>query len=219
VSWTCTQIEERLSDYLDGLLDENERRTFDAHVAECATCAPLLKQVGGLVGRMRALEALAEPPQLIARILEQTLGPLGNDAGGWAGWLGWLRPVWQPRFAFGAATVMATLLILFQATGIRPTKLTAESLNPANAFRSVNRQAHLVYSRGVKFVNDLRVVYEIQSRLRPEETPVTAPERETPAPEKNPQQKSERESHPGRSANRGALELAEVLIPFPRSLR
>jgi anti-sigma factor RsiW len=219
VSWTCTQIEEELSDYLDGMLGNNERREFEAHAAGCASCTLLLQQVGGLVGRMRVLEPLEEPPQLVARILDQTLGPRARTAMGWAGWLGWFRPVWQPRFALGAATVMATILIVFQATGIHPTKLTAADLNPANTFKNVNRHAHLVYSRGVKFVNDLRVVYEIQSRLRPEETPVPEPEQQTPPPAKNPQQKSEREGHPGRSANRGGLELAEILILDMRSLR
>ncbi len=219
VNWTCTQTEERLSDYLDGLLAGEERREFDLHVAACSRCAPLVRQVSGLVGRLRALEPLEVPPQLVPAILDQTLGPRKEKKEGRSGLFGWLRPVWQPRFAMGAVTVMATLLILLQALGVRPSALTASDFNPTNLYRNANRHAHLVYARGAKFVNDLRVVYEIQSRLRLESPPVPASEPEATPPQPNPQQKTERDGKPGRSAIREPLEFAAILIPVPRSLR
>jgi anti-sigma factor RsiW len=219
VNWSCTQTEERLSDYLDGLLAVEDRREFDLHVASCSRCAPLVRQVGGVVGRLRALEPLEVPSRLLPAILDQTLGPRKATKEGQGGLFGWLRPVWQPRYAMGAVTVMATLLILFQALGVRPSALTAADFNPANLYRNVNRRAHLVYARGAKFVNDLRVVYEIQSRLRLESPPVPVPEPEASPTKPNPQQKSERDGKPGRSAIREPLEFAAILIPVPRSLR
>ena len=66
----------------------------------------------------------------------------------------------------GFATAAACVVILFYASGLNPTKLRKADLNPVNIYRAANRQSHLVYARGVKYVNDLRVVYEIQSRLR-----------------------------------------------------
>jgi len=210
--WTCAQIEERLSDHLDGLLTPEERVEFEAHVAGCSHCAPLIAQVGVLVGRMHALEPLEEPPALVSKILDRTLGPRTQAQTGWAKWLGWLRPVSLPRFAMGTVTVLASFFFVFSALGVNSSKMTATGLNPVNVFHNANRRAHLVYSRGVKFVNDLRVVYEIQTRLRPEAAP--APE-EQPAPPPNPQQKSEHETRPGRSANRYASVLAVVLTSDP----
>ncbi|MDE3109956.1 MAG: hypothetical protein KGL02_08445, partial [Acidobacteriota bacterium] len=58
-------------------------------------------------------------------------------------------------------------------------------LNPANWVREGNRQAHLTYARGEKFVNDLRVVYEIRAMLASPQA--AAPEqqnRTTPAPDR-----------------------------------
>jgi len=213
--WTCAQIEERLSEHLDGLLTREERREFEAHVAGCARCAPLVAQVSGLVGRMHALEPLEEPPQLVSRILDHTLGPRAPAQTGWAKWLSWMRPVSLPRFAMGAVTVLASIFIVFSALGVNPAKMTAASLNPVSIFYNANRRVHLVYSRGVKFVNDLRVVYEIQTRLRPEAAPQPAPEEQPAPPPPNPQQKSEHETKPGQTANRYATVLAIVLTINP----
>jgi hypothetical protein len=57
--------------------------------------------------------------------------------------------------------------------------------------RTANRQAHLTYARGAKFVNDLRVVYEIQSRLGSQPEPQSAPQ----PPTQNPQDKSQTNPH------------------------
>ena len=57
-----------------------------------------------------------------------------------------------------------------------PAKLMQGGFESGKYFaRSANRQAHLAYARGAKFVNDLRVVYEIQSRLQPEQEPANSP--------------------------------------------
>jgi anti-sigma factor RsiW len=218
MKWNCAQIEERLSDYVDGLLSEEERREFSAHVSGCANCAPLVSTVSTLVTRMHALEPVEAPLKLIPNILDQTLGPRGTAAHqGWRGWFAWLEPVMQPRFAMGVASLVVTIFILIQATGIRPNKLSSADMNPANLYRTANRHAHLVYARGAKFVNDLRVVYEIQSRLRPEAQPNQAPEPATPPPS-DPQQKSEG-PHPGRTANTSLVEVAFLFTPVSRSFR
>jgi len=59
-------------------------------------------------------------------------------------------------------------------------------LNPRTWFFRANRAGHLYYARAEKFYYDLRVVYEIESRLRqlrshPEEEPQQAPKQEPPA--------------------------------------
>lgn len=172
MAWNCEQIEARLSDYIDQFLDAEERQAFTAHAAGCARCARLVAQVSGLVTQVRRLEPVETPPRLIYNILDRTLGPRrAKEARP-----GWLRWVFQPRFVMGVATMALSVAIVSQALGIEWGQISAPDLAPANLYRAADRRVHLIYARGVKFVNDLRVVYEIQSRLqRQPETPPPRP--------------------------------------------
>jgi anti-sigma factor RsiW len=187
MTWTCEQIEARLSDYLDGLMPRPERLDFEEHANSCSTCAELLASVSTLVTDLRALEAVQAPPRLAYNILNQTLGPREAKKG-WRGAFGWLSGLLSMRFAYGAVSVAATLVILLTASGFSFRKPKLADLSPVNLYRTADRQAHLVYARGTKFVSDLRVVYEIQSRLSkdnelPTENESTVPQ---PSPGKNP---------------------------------
>jgi Putative zinc-finger len=200
MNWSCTQTEERLSDYLDNLLSPADVAQLNLHVDGCTECTRLIEQVSGAVRRMRSLEPLEVPPGLIGSILDQTIGPQPEKKEGWRGWFAWTQPMLQPRFAMGALTCALTLVILGYAVGISPTKIKKGDLAPGSVYRAANRQAHLTYGRAVKYVNDLKVVYEIQSRLRPEESPAREREREQ-APPPAPQEKSQKDPRPGRSSN------------------
>jgi anti-sigma factor RsiW len=214
--WNCARTEERLSDYLDGILSPAEAAAFSAHAGGCDACGKLVVEVGGLVQQMRALDSLEAPPQLIPKILESTLGPRAQAAG-WQRWFAWVPQLWQPRFAMGIATVAATLLIVLYTTGMSPAKLKKADLSPTNVFRTANRQVHLTYARSAKFVNDLRVVYEIQTRLQPDAepspsiTPAPAPQPNSQPPSVNPQEKSQTSPHPSHSQSRNGTLLASLL--------
>ena len=184
-TWTCEQIEARLSDYLDGLLAPAERATFDAHVPTCERCAPLLASVSHLLTNLHSLEELEPPPRLVYSILDKTLGP--RDAvTGWRAALAWIRGLATPKFAYGVVAFAATYLVLSTGFSFRKPRLT--DLAPATVYRNADRQAHLVYAKGTKFVNDLRVVSEIQSRLRQDNDMPTSQEGIVPSREKQPGQ-------------------------------
>jgi hypothetical protein len=179
MNWTCEQIEERLSEQLDGLLTATEREAFQEHVRGCAPCAGLLAKVAQAVAGLREMEAVEEPPRLVHNILDQTLGKRESVAG-WRVALELLRGLASPKFAYGALSVAATVGLLLTVTGFSWSKPQLADLHPAQIYRNADRQAHLVYARGTRYVNDLRVVYEIQSRLRPEGEVPGAPENGTP---------------------------------------
>lgn len=227
MNWTCDQVEARLSDYLDGLLAGPERAEFEAHASSCANCAPLLASVRSLVGEMHAMEEVEAPPRLVYAILDKTLGPR-ESVTGWQAFLKFIRGMATPKFAYGTASVMATLIILAGSSDVSLRKLKLADLRPAAIYHNADRQAHRVLAHSVKYVSDLRVVYEIQSRLRQDENDLqTAPEEvlPKPAPEKTPGQTEDRK--PGeRQQNRAdqlsrQLELlaAEVPILGERSAR
>jgi anti-sigma factor RsiW len=177
MNWNCEQIEASLSDYLEGALTREEAAQFVAHSSTCAQCQELVASVRGLIGAMHALEPVALPANLMPAILNSTLGPRPTSVG-WRAWFGWTRVIFQPRFAYGVLTVLVTFGVVTQALGIQLRMPTVADLNPVNLYRSADRTAHLAYAKGSKFVGDLRVVYEIKSRLEPseqDETPVKAP--------------------------------------------
>jgi anti-sigma factor RsiW len=187
MSWSCEQIEARLSDYLDGAMGPASRSEFDAHVKGCERCAPLVAELSHLLTKLHTMEQIEPPPRLVYNILDKTLGPR-ETATGWRAVLGWLRATGSLRFAYGALSMAATLLILVTAVGFNWHKPRFADLRPDVLYRNANREAHLVYGRGTKFVNDLRVVSEIQSRLREERDLQTTPESTIPqsSPDKQP---------------------------------
>jgi len=187
MTWTCDQIEARLSDYLEGMLQAPERAAFKAHVETCEECAPLLASVTSVVGELRSMEELEAPQRLVYAILDKTLGPREKKTA-WQAIQNFILGMATPKFAYGAASVMASFIIVLAASGISLRKPKLADLRPATVVRNVDRQAHLVYAHSVKYVSDLRVVYEIQTRLRQENELQVAPEDNKPrsTPDKQP---------------------------------
>jgi anti-sigma factor RsiW len=228
MTWKCEQVEARLSDYLDGLLQASELTEFEAHAGQCAQCAPLLASVRSMVVGMHAMEELETPPRLIYSILDQTLGKR-ETVSTWQSVLNFLGGFASPKFAYGGASVLATCVILISASGFSLRKPKLADLRPANMYRNADRQAHLAYARSVKYVSDLRVVYEIQSRLRSDQNDLqTTPDESLPkaAPEKNPGQTDDKKPAQPRQQNRAneVGHLIEVLaaqcpVIYERSLR
>jgi anti-sigma factor RsiW len=227
MTWTCEQTELRLGEYLDGLLNEAEQRAFDAHVNTCERCAPLVAGVSHLLANLHGMEELEAPPRLVYSILDKTLGPR-DSAKGWRAVLGWVRAIASPRFAYGAVSVAVTLMVLLTASGFSWRRPKIADLSPVNLYRNADRQAHLVYARGSKFISDLRVVYEIQSRLHQENEIPTTPEGALPesSPNKQPgrtdgtRPASPRQQNRANGIGRGAEVLAAEL-PFlaPRRMQ
>jgi hypothetical protein len=216
MNWNCTLTEERLSDFLDGALTPEESAAISAHAAGCTDCAGLIAQVRATVTMMQQAPPLPLPAQLERKILDATLGPQKPKAES-QGWLGWLSVVWQPRFAMGIVTVAASFVIVFHAA-----TAPGSNLNPVNLLRGANRQAHLTYARGAKMVNNLRVVYEIESRMSPPPESLSEPITQPPArptiepqpgqqqPGGEPREKSQTVPHTQRSS-RNAPELAQLI--------
>lgn len=199
MSWDCARIEEHLSDYLEGRLPSDEAAAIEAHARSCARCAEWADARRATLW-LREMEALESPPGLETRILALTVGPPAEETLGALLERGW-RAMLQPRFAFGLVVALISLSLLFNAAGISVKEFSVADLNPVNIYRNVDRHAHLLYARGVRFVNDLRLVYEIRSRLEElqagQEPPAPAPapvvpDPNTPKEDKKPESSVER---------------------------
>lgn len=218
--WTCEQIEARLSDYLDGQLVAGDLAAFDAHVLSCERCTPLVSGVSQLLIHLHSMDDVEPPPRLVYSILDRTLGPR-ESVTGWRAALAWFRALASPRVAYGMVSVAATLLVLVTASGFSWRKPKLGDLHPVAVYRNADRQAHLVYARGSKFVSDLRVVYEIQSRLHEDNEVPVVPEQTLPqnAPKKAPGQSDGTKPSSPRQQNRANglgknLQILAAQIPL-----
>jgi hypothetical protein len=187
----CARIEEKLSDFLEGALSPDAAVAFSAHLDTCPSCAQMVAQVRDLTSELHAIGLTPEPPFLASKIVAATLGA---PESGWRQWLAWPSLIWQPQFAMGAVTVAASLLILLHATVDKGGNSSLADMNPVSVARVANRRVHLAYAHGVRFVNDLRFVYDIESRLAqpdPINGSVNGPEHpQQPEPSSDPRQKS-----------------------------
>src|ERR1700730_6850832 len=102
MTWTCDQIEARLSDYLDGLLQSSERAAFESHADSCPQCTPLLVSVRNLVGEMHPTKQVQDTSPTFYENLDKTLDPR-ETVTGWKAFRNFLAGLAPPKFAYGTA--------------------------------------------------------------------------------------------------------------------
>ncbi len=92
----------------------------------------------------------------------------------------------QPRLAMTAAMAFFSIALTLNLTGIQITHLRASDFTPS----SLKRTFYDTNARVVRSVNNLRVVYELESRVRDlqrdSDNSSTAPQNSSPAPVQNP---------------------------------
>lgn len=173
--WSCEQTELRVTEILERNLEPAEQADWETHRRHCPHCGELVAAVAHAVEAVRGLPPEPIPPTLIPRILEQTLG-----SHRWARRRASWWPRWQPRLVLATASVLITCLLLLH-TFLTPSGASLADISPVRLYRTLDRRAHLIYARSVRVLTDLRLIYELQSRLgtltetqpQPETTPAT----------------------------------------------
>ena len=178
---THLELENLISAYLEGELETVRKVEVAAHLAGCDSCRVLLEDVRGVIKLCQEAEALEPAPWLVSKILRATAG---ERKPGWRERLAaFLRPTVQPRLAYTVAMAIFSLSMLVNVAGINLRNLSLQDLNPRVWAYQANRSGHLLYARAEKFYYDLRVVYEIESRIRQLQAPAEEPAKESPKPE------------------------------------
>jgi len=161
---THLELENLVSDYLDGTLGSGQETQVSEHLAECGSCRELIDDVRRAMELCRPAEDLIPAPWLVSRILLATSGaPKATLRDRLAAAL---DPAWQPRFAYGVAMAVFSFSMIVNAAGINLKTLRFADLNPRTWMHQAGRNGHLLYARAEKFYYDLRVVYEIEWRLK-----------------------------------------------------
>jgi hypothetical protein len=181
---THLELENLTSDYLEGLLEPGLKREVEAHLSACPSCREMVDDVSRALELCHAAAELEPAPWLVRKIM---LATVGERKPGWAERLvSFFRPALQPRFAYGVAMAVFSFSIIINAAGINLRHMTVADLNPRTWLFRANRAGHLFIARAERFIYDVRVVYEIESRLRqfrsqPAEEEQEAPKQEPPA--------------------------------------
>ncbi len=178
----CTEFETLLSEVMDGdgQLSPARKESFEAHRRVCAVCGPMFAEVNAGREWLRSLEEIEPPAHLVHNILVATSGvdskrslavsaggrtaPLGERMREW--WDSTFTPVFafvrQPRFmmSFGMIFFMGSLGL--SVAGVKPADVSKVDLRPT-AIRHAYNDAQI---KVVKYYDNIRFVYEIESKVR-----------------------------------------------------
>jgi Putative zinc-finger len=162
----CADIEILICDYVDGTLAPAEKAELELHLAGCPACAELARDSAAAVAFIERASTVEPPPDLITRILFEAPWSKGKARRkGARAWLaGILSPVLQPRFAMGMAMTILSLSMLLHYAPIRQVRL--EDLQPKKVWANLEGRATRTWNRSVKFYENLKFVYQIQTTLR-----------------------------------------------------
>jgi len=193
----CGEFEILLSDAIEGKLTGARLEGFQAHTQTCAICAPLLADATAGHNWLKSLAEIEPPADLVANILVATTGldttrlhgTFGESRASWFDraqeWVaGFVTPVFafarQPRFAMSFGMVFFALSVSLSLAGVKLNDVRHVDLRPS----AVKRSYYETSGRVVKYYENIRFVYEFESRVR-EFKRATTPEDTTPAKKDN----------------------------------
>ena len=191
----CGEFEVLLSEALDGHLSGASKERFEAHRKGCPLCGPLFADAQAGQKWLRSIEEVEPPSNLVHNILVATTGiestrpqtvrpqagkaPFGERAREW--WDSFSTPtarfVRQPRFVMSFGMIFFSFSLALSAAGVKPADVARIDLRPAALKHAYNTTE----GRVVKFYENIRFVYEIESRVREFKRATTPAE---PGPEK-----------------------------------
>ena len=199
----CAEFEALLTEALDGLLGGAARERFDAHRAECPNCALMHAEAESGLSFLSNLDAAEPPANLVHNIMVATVGrvlperaPRERRAGWWERLTlplrPYLGPVLQPRFAMSFAMAFFSISAVLNISGVKLSSVTAADLRPSALRDAAVRTYYETTARAVRYYDNLRFVYEIESRVR--ELKNAMPE-SNPAPQPKPQPQPKDQNH------------------------
>lgn len=168
----CADLEILLCDFVDGTLYGEQKSAVEAHLAGCPACAELARDAAGAVAFMERVAVVEPPVELVTRILFEipTTKRAETPAISKTWWTrirsSWIEPVFQPRFAMGMAMTVLSFAMLGRFAGIEVRQLKPSDLNPVAVWMTLEDKTLRTWERAVKYYDSLRLVYDIQTRLK-----------------------------------------------------
>jgi hypothetical protein len=181
----CHEFDGLVSDALDGVLTGIQLDRFQTHSRTCSVCGPLFAEVTAGRNWLKDLTEVEPPANLVTSILASTTGvdtqrlrvnvsmpqprvSWIERAQAWAsGWVSEVvQPIWatvrQPRFAMSFGMAFFALSVALSVLGVKPADLRQISLRPS----ALRHTYYNTQARVVRYYENIRFVYEVESRVR-----------------------------------------------------
>jgi Putative zinc-finger len=196
----CSEFEALLSEALDQRLSGGQLESFQAHARGCPTCGPLLAEADAGLRWLHELVEVEPPVNLVDNILAATTGfdtARQHGASSVQAQISWLDRLqaWanqlvspilgvakQPRFAMSFGMAFFSLSLTMSLAGVKLGDLRHADLRPS----AIKRSYYETSGKVVKYYENIRFVYEIESRVR-EFKRATTPAEPAPQEEKKDQ--------------------------------
>src|SRR5246127_531017 len=225
------EVEAPLFDALDQKLTGAKRERFEAHARACTKCGPVFSEVEAGQHWLKSLKEVEPPANLVKSILAATSGiqsyrlqesaaaepSLGERIREWAD--SFLAPVWttvrQPRFAMSFGMAFFSLSVALSVAGVKPSDIKSADLSRSG----LRRTYYTTTARVVKYYENIRLVYEIGSRVQ--ESKKATPPAESAPKEREKNRKNDTSGQPeprqernySRDENQPVLALSPDRIP------
>ncbi len=217
----CAEFDLLLSDALDGVLSGAGLDRFQAHARTCKTCGPLFEEAEAGRQWLKGLTEVEPPASLVSNILASTTGvdtqrlrTMTRAPQPRVSWwehvqASFLEPVWaivrQPRFAMSFGMAFFALSVSLTVAGVKPSDLQQISLRPS----AIRHTYYNTQARVVRYVDNVRAVYEVQAALRGIKRNITPAE---PGPAKQKEHKNDTTQQPEQKQDRNYSQTGEKLI-------
>lgn len=174
----CSEFDALLTEALDGTLAGAKLERFRAHATVCSVCGPLFAEVDAGRRLLMSLEEIEPPAHLMNGILAATSGldtarlhaaaqpqiSLIDRIRAWAApvfnpFFGVIR---QPRFAMSFGMAFFSVTMALNVAGVKISDLRHIDLRPS----AISRGYHMTQGRVVKYYENIRFVYQIESKVR-----------------------------------------------------
>jgi len=227
----CEEWEALLADALDGLLPAHEAAAFQSHSESCAGCADLLAHAEQGREWLGFLHTEPEvPSRLVEKILDQTTGPGAIPleviagapvAGATAAALPVQRSFQETRLMMTVAMAFFSTALMLNLIGFKLSNFRLADLRPSVISSTLSRQFYGARGSVVRYYQNLRFVYQLESRMRELRRDVETPQppgqtQQNQQPQqKNGQSKTEEEGSilRARSSERGSAQHAQDPAP------
>jgi hypothetical protein len=204
----CAEFDALLSQAIDGTLAGERLATFEAHGRDCKLCGPLLQEADAGRTWLKSMAEVEPPADLVTNILLRTSGVLTRQRAGQRVTKSWMDRVGelasaifspvvavarQPRFAMSFGMAFFTLSVTLSLAGVKLSDLRHLDLRPS----AVRRNYYETQGRVVKYYENIRFVYEIESRVRQFKQAATPAEqpREQPQNDNNDRKDKEKDKN------------------------
>jgi hypothetical protein len=171
----CDDWEAMLTDALDRQLGARDQSAFDAHAAGCAGCADLLahaRQGQEWLGYLHGEPDV--PAGLVSKILDKTAraGAIpvpviaGAAQGTGAAAISRRRSFQETRLLMTVAMAFFSIAVTLNMAGVKLTSLRLADLRPSQIGGTISRQFYAGWGSVVKFYDNARFVYQLESKMR-----------------------------------------------------